>query len=153
MIKVKHSVVIDLPTEEVFAYVADFENLVDWSGVVIAIRKISPGAMHVGATLRSTIRLLGRWLDMTFEIVESEPSRYLTVKSISGGTPCLFFYQFEPVEDGGTNISLEAVVHFAGIVGLAEPVVTGVIRRQLEHDLLTLKDMLEASASTSRSVG
>jgi uncharacterized membrane protein len=149
--KVKYSVVINLPIEEIFAYVADFENLADWSGVVIAIRKKSPGAICVGTTLRSTIRFLGRWLDMVFEVIESEPNRYLTVKSISGGTPCLFCYQFDPAEDGGTNISVEAMVHFAGIVGLAEPVVTRAIRRQLEHDLLTLKDMLEASVSTSRS--
>ena len=148
--KVKQSVVINLPTEEIFAYMSDLENLVDWSSVVIAIRKISPGAMHVGATVRSTIRFLGRWLDMTFEIVEHEPGRYLTIKSVSGVTPCLFCYQFEPDQNGGTKVSQEAVIHLTGgILGLEEPVVTKVVRRQLEHDLLTLKDILEGRASTS----
>ena len=152
--KVKQSVVINLPTEEIFAYISDLENLVDWSSAVIAIRKITPGAMHVGATVRSTIRFLGRWLDMTFEIVEREPCRYLTIKSISGVSPCLFSYQFEPVQDGGTKVSQEAVIHLTGgLLGLAEPVLTRVVRRQLEHELLTLKDILEASASTSRSAG
>src|SRR5947208_6360467 len=148
--KVKQSVVINLPTEEIFAYMSDLENLVDWSSVVIAIRKISPGAMHVGATVRSTIRFLGRWLDMTFEIVEHEPGRYLTIKSVSGVTPCLFCYQFEPDQNGGTKVSQEAVIHLTGgILGLEEPVATKVVRRQLEHDLLTLKDILEGRASTS----
>src|SRR5579884_185858 len=134
--KVKHSVAINLPVEETFAYVADFENLADWSSVVITVRKNSPGAIRIGTTLRSTIRLLGRWMDMVFEMIEFEPNRYLTVKSISGGAPCLFCYQFNPTEDGGTLLSVEAMIHFTGIVGLAEPVVTSVICRQLEHDLL-----------------
>ena len=147
--KVKHSIVINRPTEEIFAYMSELENLVDWSSVVIAARKISPGAMHVGATVRSTIRFLGRWSDITFEIVECEPSRSLTIKSIAGVAPCLFRYQFEPVEDGGSTVCQEAMIHLTGgILGLAESVVTSAVRRQLEHDLLTLKDMLEASAST-----
>jgi uncharacterized membrane protein len=151
---VKQSIVINLPVEDIFAYMSDLENLVDWSSVTITVRNISPGAIHVGATVRSTIRFLGRWSDMTFEIVECEPSRSLTIKSIAGVAPCLFCYQFEPVEDRGTIVSQEAVIHLTGSrLGLAEPVVTRVVRRQLEHDLLTLKDLLEASAATHQSAG
>src|SRR6266568_1731989 len=109
---------------------------------------------HVGARARSTIRFLGRWLDTTFEIVECEPSRSLTIKSISGVSPCLFYYQFEPVEDGGTTVSQEALIHLIeGTLDVADLVVTNVVRRQLTYDLLTLKDMLEARASTSQSAG
>jgi len=153
-INVKQSVVINLPAEEIFAYISDLENLVDWSNVVIAVRKSSPEAGHVGARARSTIRFLGRWLDTTFEIVECEPSRSLTIKSISGVSPCLFYYQFEPVEDGGTTVSQEALIHLIeGTLDVADLVVTNVVRRQLTYDLLTLKDMLEARASTSQSAG
>jgi len=151
---VKQSIVINLPVEDIFAYMSDLENLVDWSSVTITVRNISPGAIHVGATVRSTIRFLGRWSDMTFEIVECEPGRSLTIKSIAGVAPCLFCYQFEPVEDRGTIVSQEAVIHLTGsMLGLEEPVVTRVVRRQLEHDLLTLKDLLEASAATHQSAG
>jgi len=151
---VKQSIVINLPVEEIFAYMSDIANMVDWSSAIIAVRKISPGELHVGATVQSTIRFLGKWLDITFEIVEYEPSRYLTLKSISGVTPCLFCYQFEPSEDGGTIISQGTIIHLTGgILDLAEPVVTNVVRRQLEHDLLTLKDILEARTLTGRTTG
>ena len=85
--KTRQSVVINLPAEEIFAYMSELENLVDWSGSTIAVRKISPGELHVGATLRNTMRFLGRWMDITFEIVEYEPGRCLTIKSLSGTTP------------------------------------------------------------------
>ena len=150
--KDRQTVVINLPAEEIFAYMSDFENLIDWSGATISVRKTSPGEIRVGATVRSTIRFLGRWMDITFEIVECEPGRCLTIKSLSGVTPCLFCYQFEPVKDGATNVSLETVIHITGgILGLTDSVVTNVVRRQLEHDLLTLKDVLEAGAAPSRS--
>ena len=150
--KDRQSVVINLPTEEIFAYLSDFENLVDWSGATIAVRKTSPGEIRVGATVRSTIQFLGRWMDITFEIVEHEPGRCLTIKSLSGVTPCLFSYEFEPTEDGATNVFLETVIHLTGgILGLTESVTTNVVRRQLVHDLLTLKDVLEAGTASSRS--
>jgi len=148
----RQNVFINRATEEIFAYTSDIENMVDWSSVIISTRKISPGEIHLGARVRSTIRFLGKWLDITFEVVEFEPNRYLTLKSIAGVTHCLFSYQFEPAEGGGTIVSLGTIIHFTvGILDLAEPVVTNVIRRQLEHDLLTLKDILEARTSMSRT--
>jgi len=101
ILKSMQSVVINQPAEEIFAYLSDLENLVDWSGSLITVRKISPGALHVGAMGQSTMRFLGRWMDITFEIVEYEPSRYLTLKSLRGITPCVFSYQLEPTNDPG----------------------------------------------------
>jgi carbon monoxide dehydrogenase subunit G len=150
----KQSVVINLPPAEIFAYMSDLENLADWSSVVISARKISRESMHVGATLRCTVRFMGRWFDISFEIVECKPSHYLTIKSISGIAPCLIYFQLEPDEGGGTNVSSEQVIHLiGGFLGLAEPVIGGAIRRQLKHDLLTLKDILEAKASRCSSTG
>ncbi len=148
----KQDVVINLPPEEIFTYISDLENLADWSSVVISARKISQESMHVGATVRCTIRFLGRWFNISFEIVECKPVHYLTIKSISGIAPCLIYYRLEPVEGGGTNVSSEQVIHFTGgFLGLAEPVATSMIRRQLKYDLLTLKDLLESGALISRS--
>ena len=148
----KQGIIINLPIEEIFAYLNDLENLADWSSVVISARKIPQESMHVGTTVRCTIRFLGRWFDISFEIVECKPSRYLTIKSISGIAPCLICYQLEQVEGGRTNVTTEQVIYSTGgFLGLAEPVVTSMIRRQLEHDLLTLKDILEAKTYSNSS--
>lgn len=147
-IKLKQSILIGLPTKAVFAYMSDLENLNDWSSAIITARKISVGAGQVGARVRCTIRCLGRWSEMTLEVVECEVNRCLTIKSISGVAPSLFCYQFEPGEDGGTIVSQESVIHYMeGIVDLTELVVTSAVRRQLAYDLQTLKDMLEAKSA------
>ncbi len=152
--KVEHSVFINLPAEEIFAYMSNLENLADWSSIVISARKISSEEMLVGTTVRCIIRILGRWLDITYEIVEFVPNHYLTFKSITGVAPSLTCYRFEQLEDGGTNVSVEEIIHFTGgFLGFAETVVISVIRRQLAYDLLTLKDLLEATASICSNTG
>jgi uncharacterized membrane protein len=145
--KVEQSVFINLPTEEIFAYVSNLENLADWSSVVISARKISSEEMLIGTTVRCTIRILGRWFETTYEIVECVPSRYLTVKSITSVAPTLTCYRIEPVESGGTNVFVEEIIHFTGgFLGFAETVITRVINRQIANDLQTLKDLLEITA-------
>ncbi len=146
---VAESVIIQLPPREIFTYISNFENLVDWSSVVIAARKISSEEMLVGTTIRCTIRILGRWFDTTYEIVECIPNRYLSFKSISSIAPTLVCYRFEPVDGVGTNVIVEEIVTFTGgFLGFEEPVIKDVIKRQVANDLLTLKDLLENTASS-----
>lgn len=144
-IRIQQSTFINLPVGEVFAYASDLGNMSDWSSVVIALKKISPGPMGAGATVRSTIRFLGEWFNIIFEVVEYQPERDLALKGISGGLPCLFGYQFEPTECGGTTLSVEAVVQ---IVGQGDPVIVSALRRQVAYDLQTLKEILEVRTAT-----
>ena len=149
-INIKQRIIIDLPPEEIFAYISNLENLVDWSSTVINIRNFTPGTIQVGTTFHGTMRFLSKWLSLTFEIVEYEPACYLTIKSTSAVSPCLFIYQFDPMEEGGTSLSQEMTIHHAnGFVELALSVVESAVRRQLEYDLFTLKEMLESKASAS----
>lgn len=151
-IHVKQTIVINLPAEVIFAYMSNLEKMVDWSSGVISVKMISPRAMSVGTRAKSTIQFLGLWSEMTLEIVECTPNHSLMIKSVSGVNPCLFSYQFEPLEDGGTSVAQDAVFSLiGGCIGLSERVIVNAVRRYLEHDLLTLKDMLETSTPTSRS--
>ncbi len=144
--KVAQNVVINLPAGEIFAYVAEFENLADWSGAVIAVRKTPSGAIHVGTTVLITIRFLGRWVQSTYEVVECEPGHHITLKSIAGIAPCVFSFLFEPLETGRTRLSFEAVIQQGAYLGMVEQTAASATRRQIEHDLLTLKEILEAGA-------
>jgi uncharacterized membrane protein len=146
--KVEQSVFINLPAEQIFAYMSNLENLADWSGAVISARKISTEESLVGTTVHCTIRVLGKWFDATYEIVECVPSRYLSFKSTTSVAPSFIYYRFEPLKGSGTNVSLEEIIHFTGgFLGFAEILITRVISRQIANDLQTLKDLLETTAS------
>jgi len=146
-VHLKQRLVIQQPIEEVFAYLSELQNLVEWSSSVIAVRKQTSGAMQVGAAVQITSRFLGNWQNMTFEVVEYDHSRWLTLKSISGVAPSHFSYQLESTEEGETQISREAMLSLSkGAFMQPEHVVVSALHRYLQGDLLTLKDLLEARA-------
>lgn len=148
-IQARQSVSINLPVATVFAGLCDLEKMTDWSSAVISLEKTTPGeTLRSGVLAKITFRFLGQWQDILFEIIEYEPDRCLTLKSIAGHVPCLFCYQLESAETGGTTLAEQAVINLVEEPGeLMMPVITSALRRQLEYDLLTLKDLLEARAA------
>jgi uncharacterized membrane protein len=144
----KHSVFIHRPAEDIFTYMTDGEHLMDWSSVVLAVRVAPSGPIQGGSRLRITSQFLGRWMETAYEVIECQPHSHLTFKGTTGIDPCVFSFQFDATE-GGTSVSLESLVSLylqAGMLGLPEAVVESIVKRQIQHDLLALKDVLEARA-------
>jgi uncharacterized membrane protein len=144
----KQNVIIHRPAEDIFTYMTGGEHLVDWSSVVLAVRTTPSGPMQGGSRLRITSQFLGRWMETTYEVIECQPHSHLTLKCTTGIVPCVFSYQFDAT-GGGTIVSLEAMMSLslqAGMLGLPEAVVETIVKRQIQHDLLTLKDVLETRA-------
>jgi uncharacterized membrane protein len=147
--KVEHTVFINLPIKETFAYLSNLENLAYWSGFVISARKFSSEEMLIGATVRCTVRILGRLFETTYEIIECMTDRYFSYKSIMGFASSFTYIRFEPM-DRGTNVLVEIMLHFVGgYLGFDETLVTNAISRQIASDLQTLKDLLEITDSRS----
>jgi hypothetical protein len=150
--KIEQCLIINLSAEQIFAYMADIDNWVEWSGAIIAVRKTAPGALSAGTTLRCTSRFLGRWQETTYELVEFEPGHLFTLKSISGLAPCIFSYKLEQTGPGKTNVCVEALIELIeGYLDLDDGVVVNTICRQLEYDLHTLRDIVEARISLTSS--
>jgi uncharacterized membrane protein len=142
----KQNVFIHRPAEDIFTYMTDGEHLVDWSSVVLAVRVAPSGPIQGGSRLRVTTQFLGRWMETSYEVIECQPHSHLTFKGTTGIVPCVFSYQFDATE-GGTIVWLEVSMSLhlqGGMLGLPEAVVETIVKRQIKHDLLTLKGVLEA---------
>jgi uncharacterized membrane protein len=151
--KVTQSVIVNRPTHEVFAYVADLNNLLDWSKSVLAARNNSNDVVTIGATLYNTMQFLGKSLDVTYQVIECEQDHHITLKSTSSIAPCVFYTQFEPVANGSTRVSQEATIQInAEIWDMSEPAIVREAQNQVENDLLTLKDLLETSVPVKGNV-
>jgi len=139
------NVIIQRSITDVFAYVSDLGNLVEWSGMVIAVKHTYAALPKPGSQVRCTFQFLGQWIEQTFEVIEWQTPRQITLKSASGNIPCVFSFRFEAVEEG-TLVCLDAMLHPAltgGMIGLSEAVVAHMMHRQVANDLLTLKELLE----------
>ena len=143
MIKLKHSVVINRPVDEVFAFLANPENEMLWNQSTQKSEQTSEGPMGVGTTVNIVTRFLGQSIDSTWEVTEYEVNRRRAIKSTSGPMPFEFVQTFESVE-GGTKLTGTGQIEAGGFFKLAEPVVGRMAKRQQETTFANLKDILEA---------
>lgn len=145
MISVEHSVVIDRPIHEVFAFIANVENNPQWQQSVLEARKTSPGPVGVGSTGIEVRQFMGRRMELSFEVTEYEENAKFSFKITSGPMPMAGTETFESVE-GGTRVNLTFQGETGGIFSLAEPIMAGMVRNLVEADCRSLKALLEGGA-------
>ena len=141
--RIEESVQINRPLKEVYEYVANPENLPEWTGTVIETRKDTPGPLLEGSTFTSVAKFLGRRVESPFEVTAHESPRLHSHKSTGGPLPVEWTLTFEEVA-GGTRYTQVAEGEPGGFFGLVGPLLERVGRRQLSTDLENLKDLLEA---------
>ncbi len=79
MITVKRTVNIDKPSAQVFDYLADFSNAIEWdSGTVACSRRSGDGG--VGTTYENTSRFMGRETNLTYVVEALEPHHRLVLR-------------------------------------------------------------------------
>jgi uncharacterized membrane protein len=144
-IQQEHTVVIDRPIEEVFAFVADPNNDSLWQAWTLETEQTSEGPVDVGTTLRSIAKMLGRRIEVAMEVTENDPPHRQCVRITAGPIPASGCYLLEPADGGSTRFTQTFEGEVGGFFRLAEPLVGRVISRQTEADMATLKDLLESS--------
>ncbi|NIS83498.1 MAG: hypothetical protein GTO14_25620 [Anaerolineales bacterium] len=143
MIKIEHSVVINRPVEEVFAFLEDSQNDPKWQAGVLEVEQTSEGAIEVGTTFREVRKFLGRRLESTYEISEYELNKKFAFKATSGPIPYSISTTFEPAA-GGTKVSVLGEAEVGGFFKLGEAVVSRTFANALEADFDSLKAIMEA---------
>src|SRR4028118_222933 len=141
--RIEESVEINRPPEQVFEYVANPENLPEWTGTVIETRKDTPGPLLEGSTFTSVGKFLGRRIESPFEVTAHAFPRRHTHKNTGGPLPTEWTLTFEEVA-GRTRYTQVAEGEPGSFFGLVGPLLERVGRRQLRTDLENLKDLLEA---------
>lgn len=145
MIKDVHSVIINRPVEEVFAYVSDARNDPEWNADTLACE--ADGEPSVGQERDFVVKLFGRRKEGTAEVTEYEPNELLTVETTSGVPVTLRTRSRFESENGSTRVTeqMEAEPE-STLLKLIEPVVGYRLKKQRKRDLETLKEILEGQA-------
>jgi uncharacterized protein YndB with AHSA1/START domain len=141
--RVEESVEINRPPEEVFDYVANPENLPEWSNLVLEVRKETERQLQRGDRFTTVAKFLGRRFETPFEVSAHEPPHRHSDRSTGGPFPQEYTYTFEETGGGGTRFTQVAEGEPGGFFRLVGPVLEMAGRRQFRADLQTLKDLLE----------
>jgi len=136
------SITINRPVEEVFAYLADIENLAKWHGQVDHGEQTSEGPLGVGTTYRGSSDFMGRKMEWTSEITEYEPNLKVAQTLDMGPAVMAMTWVLEPVE-GGTKFTVISEGEMGGLAKLAGPLMDRTMKKQMESNLTCLKGLLE----------
>ena len=142
-VRIENTITINRPIETVFAYVTNVANTPRYASTVIEAQQLSPGPPVEGTTLRMVGKFLGKKLDTTYRVSAYEPHHVFAYKSIGGPVPQSWRATFEPAP-GGTRCTVVVEADAAGVVRLATSALAGMIKRQGDADLSTLKRLLES---------
>lgn len=145
MIRREVETFVDRPIEEVFAYLADFNNIPRHDPWVEEIERTSSGPVGVGATWRSVRRMGRRHIEAPIELVEYEPNRRLAIVSESGPISVKAAQTFEP-SGTGTLVREVVTMSISGPLRIMQPVIGRSVRKQAEETHRRFKEILEQRA-------
>ena len=141
----QHTIEIQRPVAEVFAFITEPANYPRWQPTLMAIEPHSPGPLRVGSTATEVRRFLGREMQTTWTCVEHEPLTRSAIESHDGPVPFRGTFDLEPV-DGATRFTWTVETRGAA-TRLAGPLVGRATRRELEASSGRLKELLESQTA------
>ena len=146
MLRIEKSIEINQPIVKVFEFVRNPENEPLWRTEIYESQLASEAPFGVGSKINQTVHFLGRNIEGSAEITVYEPNQNFSWKLICGPIPGEGHNIFEDLGEGQTRYTISTEFDVGGFFKLAEPIVGRTTRRQVEANLATLKDLLEADA-------
>ena len=141
--RVVGSVEIDRPASEVWAYVADYGNDLNWRASISQMRPSQPGPAQVGVTTHELLRLLGMTFRTDATIDRVETGRLLEWRAHDQQKQLHGSRLVEPTGLASSRFTEVVEGHLHGFLRPLEPLVAWLLRRQTPTDLRRLKHLLE----------
>ena len=113
------STIINRPSEEIFAVLANLENDLKWRSEWVDARKTSEGPIGIGTRFSLFAKAFGRRIETVYETIQYEPNRIVGWKAMSGPIPLTFQRTFESRRRHTINHQISggtAGIHEAGHV-------------------------------------
>ncbi|MGA7673198.1 MAG: SRPBCC family protein [Nitrolancea sp.] len=138
-----NTITIARPPAEVFAFLAQLENLPQWNYAISETRKVTPGPLGVGSKFHQARTLPTQSVE-TIEISDYQPDRRLAIQGGFGPFMGRATYLLDP-EDPGTRLTNELDLAPTGLVSLASRLVAARVSAAVAENLGTLRHILESS--------
>jgi uncharacterized protein YndB with AHSA1/START domain len=97
--EVVNTAVIKAPAAAIFAYIAQAERNVDWVPDLQRSERLTPGETRIGTRFRFLTKIAGFPVDVTDEVVQLVPDRFIAFRGVTGPTHA-GSWTFQPEGDG-----------------------------------------------------
>jgi hypothetical protein len=137
----ENTVMIRRPIEEVFGFLAHFENVPKWNYAIVESRKVSEGPVGVG-TIYQQVRSVPSRSEERFEVTVYNPPRHLEIQGQLGPFPSRLSYALDALPEG-TRVTNTVELELRGPGRLLGRVAVPRVRDAVAANLRKLKEVLE----------
>ena len=141
----ENTVTIRRAVEDVFAFLADFDNIPTWNYAIVETNKTSPGPVGVGTTYRQ-LRSVPSRSEEGFQVTAFEPSSRLEVHGDIGPFTATISYLLAPTDHGTRLTNVVDLESASGPLRLVAPLAASRVKTAVAANLHTLKQLLETGA-------
>lgn len=134
---------VNRPVDVVFAYLTDVTTYTSWQTGLVEYRQTSAGPLAVGSTGVAVRTVMGQRAESTWQVTELTPPTTYTVKGTSSPLAYEIAYTLRSADDG-THLHVRFQAQPTGLLKIAEPVLAGSIKRDVEEGHQHLKTLLES---------
>jgi hypothetical protein len=148
----KNRVTIRRTAEDVFAFLADFENVPRWNYAIASTTKVSPGPVGVGTVYRQ-IRSIPSRAEEGFEVTVFQPGRRLAVEGEIGPFHARVSYLLESLGNATRLTNDLELEPSSTLTRLLAPLAVSRVKAAVAQNLEELRRILEAEERARSEIG
>jgi uncharacterized protein YndB with AHSA1/START domain len=137
----QNTVMIRRPIADVFAFLADFENIPKWNYAIVETHKVSEGPIGVG-TIYQQVRSVPSRSEERFEVTAHDPPRQLEIRGQLGPFPSRLSYALDAIAEG-TRVTNTVELELRGPGRVLGRVAVPRVRDAVAANLQKLRELLE----------
>src|ERR1700729_4343179 len=150
-IMIEHSIDINRPAEEVFAYLDQVDRHNEWQGQLVSTTIQTDGPIRVGTRVVERRNVPGGARDFPFEITEHDPPRRVSFRGTAGMIRPVGAYTVDPIGGSSSRMNSELDLKGHGIGKLFAPLALRQAAKQVPVDQEKFKELLESGVAPSGS--
>jgi uncharacterized membrane protein len=148
---IKHSIEINRPADEVFAYLDQVGRHNEWQGSLVSTTVETPGPTRVGTRVIERRNVPGGTRDFPYEITEHDPARRVSFRGTTGLIRPAGTYTVDPTGESSSRMNSELDLEGHGIGKLFAILARRQAAKQVLVDHEKFKELLESGVAATAS--
>jgi uncharacterized membrane protein len=148
---IKHSIEINRPADEVFAYIDQVDRHNEWQEQLVSTTVETDGPVRVGTRVVERRNVPGGARDFPFEITEHDPPRRISFRGTSGLIRPIGTYTVDPIGESSSRMNSELDLKGHGIGKLFAPLALRQAAKQTPLDHEKFKALVENGVTAAAS--
>jgi len=148
---IKHSIDINRPADEVFAYLDQLDRHSEWQSSLVSAKVETEGPTRVGTRVVERRKVPGGARDIPYQITEHEPPRKASFRGTAGPVRPLGTVTVDPLGESSARMTTELELDGHGIGKLFAIFARRQAAKELPQSNEKFKRMLESGAATAAS--